>query len=478
MLGPTAKHEVCRTQGLMRRFFARSNTQYRADCSPAKAQSQYSSSSPRKRKRDEPELDNSHKSDTHHPKRLNSRDEMPPPPIQRAPRRELQPNAPSVSKTRAPQHREVYERRPVTPTLRDTFQDLFVGQTHPSQLRTGRSQDWEAQPYLDPSTEYQSRYDYGDHFDHRDVENQPITFVNAETNSGFTDPTYDHDSQSSSNHQNFAARPAHPRGTYQESTHSKPPERLYSTWQIENTQQHQERQMRYPLRPVQTNQNGSRSSMRSPYLNAGPRANISPAEAVPPTAGSVSSPFFQQGLNAPRIAPTSRPSSRAGNGSFLREQLDQHDAPRERTGYPMRHEEPVTRDKIFGARNGQQFSNGWQSSTGYRSFEQAPSSETLSYREPMATSQAQSDIRRPLVTRAYVPPLQYSMTGKQNMTSPRGRITLPPSTSGSQDYGILNMRGVRGGVPYRAEDFSASRQSGHSDSRPLFAPVSRRSVRR
>jgi hypothetical protein len=218
--------------------------------------------------------------------------------------------------------------------------------------------------------------------------------------------------------------------------------------------------------------------MRSPYITAGPRTSISPLKAGPPTAGSVSSPFFQRGVNAPRIASTHRPPSRAGNGGFMREQFNQRDPPLEATGYSIRQKEPVTRDNIFGAQNGQQFSNRMQSSSGYRSFEQAPSSSTLSYRGPTATSQAPREPRGPYRTRDRAPSLQYPITSKQTTTSPRGRITLPPSTSGTQDYGLANMKGVRGGFPHRADGFSASQHSGFGDSRPLFAPVSRRSVRR
>jgi hypothetical protein len=139
---------------------------------------------------------------------------------------------------------------------------------------------------------------------------------------------------------------------------------------------------------------------------------------------------------------------------------------------------PVTRGNIFGPENGQQFSNRLPSSSGYRSFEQAPSSSTLSYGGPTATSQAPSESRGPYRTRDHGPSLRYPIASKQTMTSPRGHITLPPSTSGTQDYGLANMKGVRGGFPHRAEGVSASQYSGFSDSRPLFAPVSRRSVRR
>jgi hypothetical protein len=414
--------------------------------------------------------------DPHPPKRLSSRDEMPPPPVQKPPRREPQPNVPSIPKIRALQYLEVYERRPITPTLRDTFQDLSVGHTRPGQPSEDRSQDWESQQYLDPSTEDQYRHDFEDHPNHRHADNRPRTFVNAETNPECAEPTYTQDPRSSKNHHDFAAHPAPLGGTYQDNMHYNPPERIHHTSLSGTTQQHQQGQMRYPLRPVQNNHSEPHSSMRSPYLNAGPKANMSPLKAGPPTAGSVSSPFFQRGINAPRNAPTRRPPSRAGNDHFMREQFSQHDPPREGTGYQMRQKEPVTRGNIFGTRNSQTFSNGLQSSGGNRSFGQAPSSDTLSYRVPTATSQAPSDMRRP--PRAYVPPSQYPMTGKQTMTSPRSRITLPPSSSGPQNYGIENMRGVRGGIPYRAEGFSASQHPGYNDSRPLFAPVSRRSVRR
>jgi hypothetical protein len=413
-------------------------------------------------------MSNHREPDFPHPKRLSSRDEMPPPPVQRLPRREPQPNVPSIPNSRAPQYREVYERGPATPKLRDTFQNLSVGHTRPSQLSEDRSQDWETQPHFDLSAEDQSNRDYEQHFDHRRADDRPMMFVDNEPRREYLEPTYAHDIRSSNGHQTFSAQPDIPRGMLQENIHPTLPGRPLR----EDTQQHQQRQMRYPLRPVQVDQSGPQSSMRSPYLNASPRASVSPLKAGPP----VSSPFFQRGMNAPRNASTRRPPSRAGNGEFMREHFSQHDLPRGGKGSWMRQKEPVTRGDIFGTRNGQQFSNRLQSSSGFGSFEQASSSDTLSFRGPTATSQAPRDMQCP--PRAYVPPLQYPITGKQTMTSPRSRITLPPSTAGTQDYGLANMRGVRGGFPHRAEAFSASQNSGYSGSRPLFAPVSRRSVRR
>jgi hypothetical protein len=461
-------------------LLAGAHTECKADCCSATQSAQYSSSSPRKRKRDEHQLgiDDRRESTLHPPKRLSSRDEMPPPPVQRPPRREPQQNVQSIPKTRTPQHREVYERPPVTPTLRDTFQDLTMRHTRPSQPTEDRSQDWETRPYFDPGTEYQARQEYEHQFNHGNAENRPNTFVSADEHPDYVDQTYDYHPRSSQDHQTFAAHAAIPRAMLQENIRPNHPERPQPSSLREDTQQYQQRQMRQPLRPVQVNQSGLQTSMRSPYITAGPRTSISPLKAGPPTAGSVSSPFFQRGVNAPRIAWTHRPPSRAGNGGFMREQFNQRDPPLEATGYSIRQKEPFTRDNIFGAQNGQQFSNRMQSSSGYRSFEQAPSSSTLSYRGPTATSQAPREPRGPYRTRDRAPSLQYPITSKQTTTSPRGRITLPPSTSGTQDYGLANMKGVRGGFPHRADGFSASQHSGFGDSRPLFAPVSRRSVRR
>jgi hypothetical protein len=425
------------------------------------------------------EMDDRRELDAHHPKRLSSRDQMPPPPPQRPAPRELHPNVPSIPKTRAPQYRGVYERHPVTPNLRDTFQDLSMGQTRPSQRSEGRPRGWETHTYLDPNTENQSHDDY-EHFQTRQFADDRLrTFVDAEQNFEYTDPTYIHGPpRSSKDHQTFSAQPKASREMFQENIHPNYQERLHPSSLSEETQQRQQGQMRYPLRPVQIDQRGTQSSMSSPYINAGPRASISPVKAGPPTAGSVSSPFFQRGVNAPRIASTIRPPSRAGNSEFMREHYGQHEPPREGTGYSIRQKEPITRGNILGARDNQQFSNRLQSSSGYRSFEQAPSSDTASFRGPTAMSQAPSDMRRPPFTRAYVPPLQHPIASKQKMMSPRGRITLPPSTAATQNYGIANMRAVRGGLPHRAEGFSASHHQGYSGSRLLFSPVSRRSVRR
>jgi hypothetical protein len=447
---------------------------YDANCRSAIKETQYSSSSPRKRKREEhePQMNNRREPDVPHSKRLSSRDEMPPPPIQRPPRREPQPNVPSIPNTRAPQYREIYERGPATPKLRDTFQNLSVGRYRPSQLSEGQTQDWETQPYLDLSTEDQSNRDYEHHYDHRRADDRTMMFADAEQHREYLEPTYAHDIRSSNGRQTFSAQPEIPRGMLQENIRPNLPGRPQLRG---DTQQYQQSQMRYPLHPVQIDQSGPQSSMRSPYLNAGPRASVSPLKAGPSTATSISSPFFQRGMNAPRNASTRRPP-RAGNGEFMREHFSQHDPPCEGKNYPMRQKEPVARGNIFGTRNGQQFSNRLQSSSGFGSFEQAPSSDMLSFRGPTATSRAPRDMQRP--PRAYVPPPQYPITGKQTMTSPRSRITLPPSTAGTQDYGLANMRGVRGGFPQRAEGFSASQHSGYGGSRPLFSPVGRRSVRR
>jgi hypothetical protein len=459
---------------------AGAHTKYKANCRSATRSTQYSSSSPKKRKRDEHQLgvDDRRESGLHPPKRLSSRDEMPPPPVQRPPRREPQQNVQGIPKTRTPQHREVYERRPVTPTLRDTFQDLSMRHVRPSQPSEDRSQDWETRPYFDPNTDDQPRQDYEHQFNHGYADNRPNEFVSADEHPEYIDQTYDYNTRSSQDHQAFAGHAAVPRAILQENIRPNHREHPHPSSPREDTQQYQQRQRREPLRPVQVDQSGLQTSMRSPYITAGPRTSMSPFKAGPPTAGSVSSPFFQRGVNAPRNASTLRPPSRAVNGEFMCEQFSQRDPPREGTGYSIRHKEPDTRGNIFGTQNGQQFPNRMQPSSGYTSFEQAPSSSTFSYRGPTATSQAPRELRGPYRTRDQAPSLQYPIASKQAMTSPRGRITLPPSTSGTQDYGLANMKGVRGGFPHRAEGFSASQHSGLSDSRPLFAPVSRRSVRR
>jgi hypothetical protein len=461
-------------------FLAGAHIEYEANCRSANRSTQYSLSSPRKRKRDEHQMsiDDHRESGLYRPKRLSSRDEMPPPPVQRPPRREPQQNVQSTPKTRTPQNREVYERPPVTPTLRDTFQDLSMRHARPSQPSEDRSQDWETHPYFDSRTNGQPRHDYEHDSNHRHADNRPMKFGDEEQHLEYADPMYAHGPRSSQDHQTFAAHDEAPRGMLQENIRPNYSERPQPSSLSQDTQQYQQRQMRRPLRPVQVDQSGLHTSMRSPYITAGPKANISPLKAGPPTAGSISSPFFQRGVNAPRIAPTHRPPSRAGNGGFMHEQFGQRDPPREGTGYSIRHKEPVTRGNIFGPKNGQQFSNRLPSSSGYKSFEQAPSSSTLSYGGPTATSQAPSESRGPYRTRDHGPSLQYPIASKQTMTSPRGHITLPPSTSGTQDHGLANMKGVRGGFPHRAEGVSASQYSGFSDSRPLFAPVSRRSVRR
>jgi len=449
---------------------------YRANYRAATREIQDSSSSLRKRKREEAELemDGQRAPSLDKTRRLSSRDEMPPPPAQRHPRRESQPDDPIISKTRASQHCEVYERAPVTPTLRRTFQDMSMRHSLLSQLG---EDDWEAHPYLDTSAADQKYYDEQHHFDRQHADNRPSRFTDTEQHRDCMNPTRAHELRASDNPQNFAIH-AVLRGTLQENIPPNYYKRARPGPPSGGIHQYGQRQARHPLRPAQIEQSGQDSSMRSQYLNTGPQVHNSPLKADPTTANSVSSPFFQRNYSAPRNAPTRHPPPRAEDGESLRVPLGWRDFSHERAGHSIQQQEPITRGNIFGAHTGQHFPNGFQLPNGFRSFEQAPSSATLSYKGPTATSHAPNNLRRPHDTRDYASSLRRPHANGQPILSSRGRITLPPSTSGTQDYGLANMQGVRGGLPNRAEGFSSYQSPGYSKFRPMFSAASRRSVRR
>ena len=402
---------------------------------------------------------------------------MPPPPTHRLPRRELQPNILTIPETTAKQNREVYGRPPVTPTLQDTFEDLSMRRAGPSQLSDGQSRDWETHPFLHSSTADRSHRDYENHPDRQYTDNRLRVFDNDEDHREYMNPTYAHDIRSSNGRPDFAAQPASTCGVLQENMRSELPTHPHPGSLNEDIWQYQQRQTRRPLRPVQVDQSGPQSAMRSQYITAGPRSSTPPFKAGPPTINSISSPFFRPGLNAPRIPSTHRPPSSAGF-EYMRKRPGQHGSPSGRTGQSMLQKESDTRSNIFSTRNDQRLSDRLQPTSGYTLFEQAPSSGNIVYREPAATSQVPHDLRQSHNAREYVTSLQHSTISKQPVTASRGRITLPPSASGRQDHGLASIRGVRGGLPHRAEGLSAPNHSVYSGSRPLFSPVSRRSVRR
>ena len=350
-------------------------------------------------------------------------------------------------------------------------------QNRPSQFKGDRSADLETQPFLDASTVDQAYHNNEQDYDRRHVYDQPGIIADAGQQGDYMDPTYARQFRASNAQQDFASH-AIPRGMFQENIPPDYPEQPHPDPPIGNAHQSGQSQVRQPLRPVPIEQGGQQSSMRSQYLNPGPRVAISPLKAGPTSASPMSSPFFQRDYDAHRMAPTRRPLHPAGNREPMREPLSQRDLPREMTGHSMQQQVPVASRNIFSAHHGQRFFSGLQKSNGFRSFGQIPSSDTVSYRGPTAMSQAPQNLRRSRDTRGYAPSLQHPLAGKQPIPSSKGRITLPPSATAIQDRGLASIHGVRGGLPHRAEGFSTFHNPAYNNSRPLFSAVSRRSVRR
>lgn len=237
-------------------------------------------------------------------------------------------------------------------------------------------------------------------------------------------------------------------------------------------QQDQLRDERRPLRTIQINSFDAHAPAHSSYHHANLEPISTPFKAREPTAGSVSSPFFQRNAGRSQISPIRPPPPR---GKDVTKAHTRHEFQPVATGTTQwlyeNHGLSTAQDWSTSSRQHQPSSHDDYS-------ESARFTATLPHRNLTAASQAPDELRHPHGSQAYRYSSQRSFAERDQFPASRGRITLPPSQSSARDYELASIRGLRGGYPQQAEGFSACRDSGYTGSRPLFSASSRRSVRR
>lgn len=229
---------------------------------------------------------------------------------------------------------------------------------------------------------------------------------------------------------------------------------------------------RQPLQTIPANQNRLQQPQKSRYQHVGPRAETPLFRSSQPGPGSVSSPFFQRDTSTAHSTFMQRPTTRRvhdrASTQFGRMG---HVA----QGVEMPRGQVVERD-TFGQRQSPTVFSGARPPIENRYYERQP---------PMGppgdyalTAHMPHQARRSYTNYAYGPPSRHSLINEPQVSSPRGRITLPLSSSRAQDNQLANIKGLRGGFPQQTEDHSARQKFQYSGSRPLFSAASRRSVRR
>lgn len=385
---------------------------------------------------------------------------MPPPPTHVQQRREMQSRAPALPTPGITQHQETYNRAPNVSTSSYTERELG----HARRPAESRALDLSNPPIrLHPIIRNQPYRAHGDHMDGPIVNDQHIAYP---TINRPLEPAYGVAQRSPFVQQNYASQPI------ESQLFVRKGQPTY-TVDITDEQQHQPRRTREPLQPIHVNGIGQQTPKRSSYLNTTPKVSL--LRASQQTAGSISSPFFQREGTTSHIASTRRPPPRGGDVSQTREQRGLHVGATTRPQW------------LYGAKNVSLAQDSYdrfelptrpQPPSGYGTFERAPSSTALPYRGMTTTSQMSSDLKPRDNRHAHAYPSRQPLDERPLIPASRGRITLPPSKSSSQDYELSSIRGLRGGYPHRPEGFSSQQNSGYTGSRPLFTAASRRSVRR
>lgn len=215
---------------------------------------------------------------------------------------------------------------------------------------------------------------------------------------------------------------------------------------------------RQPLRPVPIDQNEPQTPSRASYLSPETEGVKNPLRPNQTTTGAISSSFFQRGAAASSSTVDRRPPTRGSNTSKTSRLYGQQLC---NSRNPQSYSDNVS--------EGTQHHDTLQTRSGFRMQQRAPTKTTLPYRGHLNQDRMNGD-------NAHF--LQRPPQHPEFITSPRGRITLPPSSAGTKDTGLSSIRGVRGGFPQRNDNYLLQHQTGSSGSRPLFTAVSRRSVRR
>jgi hypothetical protein len=382
---------------------------------------------------------------------------MPPPPPQIRQRSEMQFRAPTMPIEMATQHHEIYHRSPDASTSQGPAGS--IGRT--KRPADNRALDMSNPPIrLQPTNGNLARHMYN-HQTHGPIaydEPANLAAIDRPLESSF----------------GVKKRPiANQQGYMPQPTGSQPIDR---TSQFTHTRdravgQHPQSSTRQPLRPVYVNNTGLQTPKRTSYPRAGPKPFVSPLRTGQATASSISSPFFQRAANTAHIASRQRPPPRGGDTIQVH---SQHDFQLGDTARSQWLHEP---GGTSNARDQFKLPSQQILRSDHGSFEPPPSTATLPYRgltaasqisghpQPSYNSRIHASLMRPPVEREFDP-------------ASRGRITLPPSKSSSQDYELSSIRGLRGGHPQRAGSFSSQQHLGYTGSRPLFSAASRRSVRR
>lgn len=225
------------------------------------------------------------------------------------------------------------------------------------------------------------------------------------------------------------------------------------------TRSSQQVQMRQPLRPVSTYQNVPQTPAKSPYLNTKSREAETRNYTGQTVAGSISSPFFQRGMNFPRLASASRPPTRGSNVSRTSEIFEQ--------GYnPNR---LLSQNETgFAYQNRSDHSARSHLPASSRALKQVPTNVTLPHR---------NGLRQHDMNRVHGSSLSNSPHEVEYTTSPRSRITLPPSP-GIRSTTLSTIRESHEHFPRHNENYFPHQAAHYNNSRALFSAAGRRSVRR
>jgi hypothetical protein len=411
-----------------------------------------SSSSSKKRKRNQHEIeqDNTHQQVQRDPQRMSSREMMPPPPGQMRQRDEMRFRAPTRPMERTTQH--VHHR----------VLGIATSQ-HPSE-RAGRAEQLVESRVLDmsnppirlqPPSRIPAHHVYDRQMNDSITHDQPTTFAMVDRP---TEPSSGVKQRPLVDQQAYMPLPARPQP-------------IDHTSRFTHTRDTQQRPMREPLRPVYVNDTGLQTPKQTSYLSVRSKPFVSPLRASQPTAGSVNSPFFEREASISHIGSRQRPPPRGGDMSQTRAQ---HEFQLGATAKSQWLSQPNVPSNV---RDQFKVPTRQDPSSDYHSFEPPPLTATLPYRGFTAASQTSHDVQPSYNSHTYAASMRQPVE-RQHIPVSRGRITLLPSKSSSQDYELSSIRGLRGGYPQRAEGFSSQQHPGYTGSRPLFSAASRRSVRR
>jgi hypothetical protein len=403
------------------------------------------------------EQDDPHRPVEGEPQRMSSREMMPPPSGQIRQRSEMQFRAPTLPVERAIQHHGAYHR--VLSASTSQYPSKELGRTKRS--ADSRAPDMSNPPIrLQPTSQTQAHHVYNRHSTHPNAHDEPMTFAtsNRPLKSSFGVNQRPVVNQQISIPQRARPQPVNHTDHYVDTRDTA-------------LQQHWQRPTREPLRPVYVNDTGLQTPKRTSYPSVGPKPFLSSLRASQPTAGSVSSPFFQMDVNTSHMASRQRPPPRGGDISQTRASH----------GFQL----GATAESQW-LREPSGSSNAWdqsrlnarqEPSSDHQSFAPPPSTATLPYRGLTAASQTSGDFQPRHNSHTYASSMRIPVE-RQPISASRARITLPPSKSDAQGYELSSIRGLHGGYPQRVEGFPNEQQSGYTGSRPSFSAASRRSVRR